>query len=70
MHRLLGAPRYTSARTLIGKTRQSNVDMLIRKRCYSLKHRNEGSQNKDIKSVFDFYSLKMSNLFDKWSCNI
>ena len=36
LRRLLGVPRYTSARTLFVNKRQDNVDVLNRKQCYNL----------------------------------
>ena len=67
---LLGIPRYTCARTLFVKTRQDNVDVLIRKQCCILKLRNAGSDNIVIKYIFDSLSFKASKLFAKWRDNI
>ena len=45
LRRLLGVPRYTSARALFVNKRQDNVDVVIRKQCYNLKRRIEVSRS-------------------------
>ena len=70
LRRLLGVPRYTSARTLFVNTRHDNVDVIIRKQCYNLKLRIEGSHNRIIKSIFDSRSFKASKFFAKWRDSI
>ena len=65
LRRLLGVPRYTSARTLLVNKHQDNVNVLIWKQCYNLKLRTEGCHNRVIRSIFDSCSFKASKLFDK-----
>ena len=62
--RLLGVPRLTSAITLFVNTRQDNIYVPIRKQCYSLKLRKEGSHRRVVKSIFDSFCFKASKLFD------
>ena len=66
LRRLLSVLRYTSARTLFVNKRQDNVNVLIRKQCYNLKLRIEGSHSRVIKFIFDSCSFKSSKLFAKW----
>ena len=70
LYRLLGVPRYNSARTLFVNKRQDIVDALIRKQCYNLKIRIEGSHNRVFKPYFDSCSFKASKLSGKWRDNI
>ena len=70
LRRLLGVPRYTSARALFVNKRQDNVDVLIRKQCYNLKLRTEGPRNRVIKSIFGSCSFKASKLFVKRRDNV
>ena len=65
LSRLLRVPRYTSARTLFVNKREDNADVLIRKKCYNLKLRVEGSHNRTTKSIFASCSFNASNLFAK-----
>ena len=65
VRRLLGVPMYTGARILLFNRRQDNVDVLIRKKFYNLKHRIEGFHNRVIKSIFNSCSFKASRLFAK-----
>ena len=67
LRRLLGV---IGARTFFVKTRQANVDVMIRKQCYNLKLRNEGSHSRVIKSIFDSCSFMTSKLFDKLRDNV
>ena len=69
LRRLLGVPRYTSARTLFVNKSQDNVDVLLRKQCYKHKLRIGSFQNRVI-SIFDSCSFKASKLFAKRRDNI
>ena len=65
LRRLLGVPRYTSARILFVIKRQDNEYVLIRKQCFNLKLRIGGSHNRVNRSIFDSCFFEASKLFAK-----
>lgn len=69
LRRLLGIPRWNSARTMFVNTRLDHLDVIIRKQCYNFKRRMELSHNKMIRAIFDSCSFKLSKLFSKWRDN-
>ena len=64
MRRLLGVAWYTSGRILFVNARQDKINVLIRKQCYSLKHRVLGYYKVVNKSIFESCTFNVLKLLD------
>ena len=69
LRRLMGVPRYYSARTMFVNSYQDNIDVLIRKQCNGFKNRLQCSDNRIISAIVNSYPFKMSKLYARWRMN-
>ena len=66
LRRLMGIPRWSSARTLFVNERLNNIDVVLRKQSLSLKCRIFNSVNLKLLSLYNSHAFMCSETFSKW----